>query len=211
MIHCHEAIAQMAQFALDGKLIAFPTETVYGIGGIVDKDTIENLYRLKKREKSLALTLLLHEGIDLDFLAVEIPKAFFLLKSAFMPGSITVILKKNDLVPSYLTGGKHTIAIRYPSNAVSTCLLHKIGKPIFATSANLSKQRPLQSGKEVLEQFGTGLAGIISKDSEVRGTPSTIISLENPSNPLLIREGEISKTEVENVLRALNLSVDILE
>ncbi len=210
-IHCKRAIDHLARLALDGNLIAFPTETVYGIGGIVNEDTIESLYHLKQREKSLALTLLLHDAVNLDLLAVDIPKAFFLLKDAFMPGSITIILKKHDLVPTYLTGGKNTVAIRYPSNPVSISLLREIKRPIFATSANLSKQAPLQSGKEVLDQFGSGLAGIVSKDSEVKGIPSTIISLEDPSHPIIIREGAISQIEINGVLRSLDLSVDILE
>lgn len=181
-----------------GGVIAFPTETVYGLGAFISNDeAIKKIYSLKNRPYEKALTV--HMGsLDQAYLvAKEIPKEFFLLADHFLPGPLTIILKKRNNL-SRMVSSLSTVGIRIPSHPVAQHLLRGLKEPIIGTSANVSSQKPLTSAQEVSEIFGGKVESIIDGGTCEVGIPSTVLSLAE--EPVILRNGFITQAQIEAVL-----------
>lgn len=183
-----------------GNLVAFPTETVYGLGGVFCNDKAhEAIYEVKGRPKDNPL--IVHIS-DLSFaykLAVEIPPLFEKIAGAFFPGPLTVILKKHPSIPKQYCCNLETIAIRMPSNLIASKLIAKVGYPLIAPSANLSGKPSPTSAFDVQEDLLHKIPLILDGGLCNIGIESTVISLLD-NNPKLLRPGMISKEAIEEVL-----------
>lgn len=185
------------------KVIAFPTETVYGLGAhIFKKRAIEKIYVLKKRDKNKALIVHLGRVEDVKKVAKEIPSDFYKLANNFFPGPLTVILKKRDNISSLISSGS-TIAVRMPDNYYTQKLINLLGNPIVGTSANISNSKSPINAKMVLDAFFNKIPAIIDTGMCELKVPSTIISLvEKPYK--ILRYGSISKDQVDKALKSSN-------
>ena len=154
---------------LDNKVVAIPTDTIYGLAVACDKkEAICALYELKKRPSSNPLVLFVKEAKDVDQFVSEIPTGGKALMEAFWPGPLTLVL------PSKRSS---TIAIRIPNHPLIISLLEKTG-PLFVTSANISGNPPLKSTSEIETTFGTNFPVLDGELPQV-GLASTILSFEN--------------------------------
>jgi len=185
-----ENILQAAQVLKNGGLVAFPTDTVYGIGAHAFRaDAVERLYVVKGRPAEKAIPLLLARADDVSLVARQIPDAAHLLIERFWPGGLTLVLFKQPTVSAAVSGGPG-VAVRVPDHAVTRALIEALGAPLAATSANLSGQPELLDAPAVQERLGDSLDLILDGGRAPGGVPSTVVDLTTHP-PRLLRRGAI--------------------
>jgi L-threonylcarbamoyladenylate synthase len=187
-----EAISIAAGVIRDGGLVAFPTETVYGLGAnLLDRNAVERLYRIKKRPSDKPLTVHIADVGVIYEMAGEIPDYARRLIKRFWPGPLTLILKTKD--------GRKT-GFRMPSNRVALSLIKASGVPIVAPSANISGNRPPKDAREVMEDLYDAIDMILDGGPTEVGIESTVVDASvYPVN--VLREAAISKEDLEGVWR----------
>ena len=181
-----------------GGLVAFPTDTVYGLGTCADNQTaVAKVYRVKERPQNMALPLLLANISQISEVAYHVPPLAWLLAGKFLPGALTLVLKKSGSVADIITGGGSTVAVRVPDHPVPVALAGILG-PIVGTSANISGKPSPLTADEVSRQFGSKIDYIIDGGRCPGGTESTIIDLTG-EKPAILREGAISREEIRTI------------
>lgn len=185
----------------NGGLVAYPTDTVYGLGAAFDNaGAVEKIYRVKNRPADMALPLLLADISWFSHYAAMIPEAAAGLIAVFLPGALTLVMWKSDLVPEAVSRGADTIALRVPAHPVPLALIEGAGKPVVGTSANISGKPSPLTADEVYGQLGNNVDCIIDGGKCPGGTESTIVDVTGEM-PVLLREGAISRDEIEKVCR----------
>ncbi len=195
-----EDIARAAELIKSGELVAFPTETVYGLGAsIYNPEAIQSIFRVKGRPSDNPLIAHVSSFEQVEEIACEIPDSFHLLKDRFFPGPLTVIMKRHPSVPGMVSAGLDSIALRMPSHRVAQKLIELVGAPLVAPSANLSGKPSSTQPAHVLLDFDGRIAAVIDGGKTDIGIESTVISLLGP-RPVLLRPGFVTKEEIEAVL-----------
>jgi L-threonylcarbamoyladenylate synthase len=198
-----EAIAVAVEALRQGQLVAFPTDTVYGVGASAFLPTaVEKLYVAKERPRSLAIPLLLSSAADVPLVAEDVPKMANLLMRRFWPGGLTLVLLRSAGVPDVVTAGGTTVAVRLPDHAVPRALAAGLGAPLAATSANLSGHKSPVTAQEVLNDLDGRVDVLLDGGPCPGGIESTILDLTRPELTLL-REGAISWQQIEVFRRGL--------
>lgn len=184
-----QQIKEAKKALYNSKVIAFPTETVMGLGVLYDDyNAYELLNKIKNRREDKPYTMMVKDITSIEQYAFVDEKINRLIKT-FMPGSLTLLLKAKDNVPDYVTHNTGVIGIRIPSNPEALELLKEVDKPLLVPSANKAGEKPAYNDKEVKEIFLNELGYIISGCSK-SNIPSTIVDVSN-GEPVLIREGAI--------------------
>ena len=182
-----------------GGIVAFPTDTVYGLGACISiGHAVERVYRVKERPRSMALPLLLADKSQIGEVAQPVPQVAWLLADKFLPGALTIVLHKSESVPDIITGESKTVAVRIPAHPVPVALTRGLGAPIVGTSANLSGKPSASTADEVRTQLGDKVDLIIDGGRCPGGKESTIVDLTGET-PLILREGAISREELKRV------------
>ncbi len=190
------SLDRAAEYLKRGELVAFPTETVYGLGGdAFDPGASKAIYAAKGRPSDNPLIIHIAEVSDIYDIGVDIPGEAELLAKAFWPGPMTLIVKKNQRVPYETTGGLDTVAIRLPSHPVARALIKKSGKFIAAPSANTSGRPSPTKASHVKEDLDGRIPCIIDGGAVDIGLESTIIDLTEDI-PTILRPGAISLSDV---------------
>ncbi len=175
-----------------GVPVAFPTDTVYGVGArAFDPAGIEALYRLKGRPRSKAIPVLVASWDQVRAVAAAVPEAAWRLAERFWPGGLTLVLPARPQVPAVLRAGGSTVAVRWPDHPTPQALARLLGEPLAATSANRSGGPNPRTADEVLEQL-PDLALILDGGPCPGGTPSSVLDLTTDP-PRLLREGAIPR------------------
>lgn len=192
-------LAEAIFFLKQGIPIAFPTETVYGIGASISNNhAIEKIFVIKGRPSDNPLIVHVASVEQAVSLCQNLPPVFFRLVEKFWPGPLTLVVEKDPSITSRVSGGLSSIAIRMPSNAVARALIEKAG-PLAAPSANLSGKPSPTTAADVLEDLDGKIPLIIDGGECSLGIESTVLSLlEN--TPILLRPGTITKEEIESFL-----------
>lgn len=194
------AIEQAAKLLRQGRLVAFPTETVYGLGADASNaEAIKQIFAVKGRPTTHPLIVHIGDADQIKDWAQKIPDNAKKLASHFWPGPLTLILNKKNSVPSEVTGGQNTIALRMPDHPVALALLNKFEGGIAAPSANIYCRISPTHASHVEEELGDTIDMILDGGACRVGVESTIIDLTGPV-PKLLRPGHISKVEIEAVL-----------
>ncbi len=182
-----------------GGLVAFPTDTVYGLGaGANIPQAVARVYQVKKRPSNMALPLLLADVSQISEVAEPVPAIVWLLANKFLPGALTIVLYKSGSVPDIVTAGGRTVAIRIPAHPVPVALARGLGTPVVGTSANLSGKPSALTADEVHSQFGDKVDLVIDGGRCSGGRESTIIDVTGEV-PVVLREGAISVEELKQV------------
>jgi L-threonylcarbamoyladenylate synthase len=182
-----------------GGIVAFPTDTVYGLGADpLNEQAVDRIYKVKKRPHNLSLPLLLADKSDLLKVASVVPEIAWQLAERFLPGGLTLVLIKSPWVPRSVTAGGDTVAVRIPDHPVPIALIRGLGTPIVGTSANLSGKPSPVTAEEVREQLGDEVDFIIDCGRCPGGTESTVLDVSSKV-PALIREGAIPRAELEKL------------
>lgn len=185
-----------------GKLVAIPTETVYGLGADArNPQAIEGLYAAKNRPSSNPLIIHIADPEWMHQWAIDIPPQAWLLAKAFWPGPLTLILKRHPQVSKRITAGQESVALRIPNHPLTLALLHKFAGGLVAPSANLSGRISPTTAEHVRVNLSQQLDYILDGGPCSIGIESTILSLLD-EQPMILREGAISGTEISMILGA---------
>jgi L-threonylcarbamoyladenylate synthase len=198
-------IRKAAKIIQTGKLVAFPTETVYGLGAnALDHTAVKKIFEAKGRPSDNPLIIHISDIADLGILADAIPKAAFDLIDRFWPGPLTLVLKKSKIVPKITTGGLNTVAIRMPKNKIAQALISESGTPIAAPSANVAGRPSPTTAQHVTEDLAEKIPMIIDGGSTKIGIESTVVDLSRKT-PMLLRPGGITLEQLQKVLGKISI------
>lgn len=191
-----QAVAALSR----GQLVAFPTETVYGLGADANNpNAVQKIFKLKGRPRHHPLIVHIADVCQLHEWAVDIPDATYSLAKTFWPGPLTLILKKASHVSDWVTGGQETIGLRIPQHPIARTLLEKFGTGIAAPSANRFGHISATTADAVLEEFGKAVNFILDGGQCSVGIESTIVDM-TAAMPGILRLGAISKHEIASHL-----------
>ena len=178
-----------ARLLRDGELVAFPTETVYGLGGnALDPDAATRIYAAKGRPSDNPLIVHIADKSTVNVLAARVPEKAKIVMDKFMPGPVTIVLPKKEIVPDNVTGGLKTVAVRMPNNPIALALIERAGVPVCAPSANTSTRPSPTCAAHVYDDLNGKIPAILDGgDCEV-GVESTVIDFTT-DKPRLLRAG----------------------
>ncbi len=189
-----------ANLIREGKLVAFPTETVYGLGAdALNENAVRRIFQAKGRPPDNPLIIHIADFEQLYGLARDVPKEARILAEKFWPGPLTFVLPKREDVPYVTTGGLDTVAVRMPANEIALSLIRISGRPIAAPSANISGKPSPTSAEHVADDFYGRIECIINGGETEIGVESTVLDLTSHP-PVLLRPGGLPVEEIEKVI-----------
>lgn len=201
-----QAIREAALIINDGGLVAFPTETVYGLGAAAtDKTAAQKIYSAKGRPSDNPLIIHIADASDAEKYACTSP-LYYKLAKAFMPGPLTVIMPKKNTIPDEVTGGLDSVAVRCPSHQIARELIREAGVAIAAPSANLSGTPSPTCAEHVIKDMKGKIDAIIDGDECEIGLESTIVKLDGNDKLILLRPGAITADALSCVCENVEIS-----
>ncbi len=193
-------ILTAAEVLRRGGLVAFPTETVYGLGAdALNADAVKQIFVAKGRPLDNPIIVHIASVADLKALTSHVPERASLLIDRFWPGPLTLILQKSPDVPDDVTGGLDTVAVRMPQNKIALALIKALGHPIAAPSANLSGRPSGTTAGHVLQDFAGKIDMILDGGPVAVGVESTVLDLSRKP-PAILRPGAITQEDLEPLL-----------
>ena len=190
-----EEIKNAVEILKRGGIIAFPTDTVYGLGcNAFDVTAVDRIYQVKRRPRHLSLPLLLNNISQLSILVEPISAFALFLADRFWPGGLTLVLSKSASLPKHLSS-QSTVAVRIPDHTIPLALIQSLGKPMIGTSANISSQPNTLTVDEVKQQLGDKV-DLIVDGGRCSGGESTVVDITGEV-PVILRQGIISRYEIE--------------
>src|SRR3990167_7698239 len=193
----HRLIKKVVQILKDGGVIAYPTDTIYGIGcDIFNKKGIEKIYQIKKREKNKPMSFICADLSDISQYAIVSNYAYRIMKRS-LPGPYTFILEASSITPKKIMSKKKTVGIRIPDHKICLAVVKELGHPLITTSANISTEEELNNPDDIEDKLGSSLDLIIDEGPLI-SEPSTIVDLTGDS-PIILREG---KGEIKKITRS---------
>ena len=206
-----DALKRAGEILKNGGLVAFPTETVYGLGGDgLHEESSRKIYEAKGRPSDNPLIVHVADMEHLEKIVKKVPKAAYKLAEAFWPGPMTMILEKNDLVPYGTTGGLDTVAIRMPSDPIALELIRQGGGYIAAPSANTSGRPSTTKAEHVIEDLNGKIDMIIDSGAVKIGLESTIVDMTSKV-PTILRPGYITREALSDVIGEVEVDKAITE
>jgi len=193
-----EAVKLGLQVLAGGGLVAFPTDTVYGLGALAfDVRGVDQLFLAKKRQAEKAIAVLVANPADLKQVTLDMPESARILAERFWPGPLTLVVSRHPNLPENISPWP-TIGVRMPDHPVALALLQASG-PLAVTSANLSGQLSATNAQEVLRQLDGRVDLIIDGGETVGGLPSTVVDCTGSSLKIL-RAGPLSQSDLDQAL-----------
>lgn len=197
------AIDEAVWVLKQGGLVAFPTDTVYGVGAHAFlPQAVEQIYHVKGRPRSKPIAILMEGAAHLPDLAENLAPEAWLLAERFWPGPLTIVLRRGPSIPDVITAGGPSVAVRVPEHEFALRLIGAAGGALAATSANLSGHPDPVTAQEVLGYLEGRIDLILDGGPCPGGQASTVIDLTGVS-PTVVRPGPISSRELEEVLTQL--------
>ncbi|MFC2045647.1 L-threonylcarbamoyladenylate synthase [Chloroflexota bacterium] len=192
-------IEQAISILKKGGIVAFPTDTVYGLGACAEiPRAVERIYEVKERPRSMALPLLLAEISQIGQVSSRVPEVAWVLADRFLPGALTLVLPSASSIPDIVTAGGKTVAVRIPAHPVPVALIKGLMTPVVGTSANLSSRPSPLTADEVSSQLGNRIDLIIDGGKCWGSSESTIVDVTG-EKPVILRQGVISLAELRRV------------
>jgi L-threonylcarbamoyladenylate synthase len=202
-----EAITVAARILAEGGLVAFPTDTVYGVGvHAFQPDAVERIYVAKIRPRDKAVPILLAQAGDLPLVAERVTETAWLMAERFWPGGLTLVLPRKASVPDVVSAGGPTVAVRVPDHPVPLALMAALGAPLAATSANLSGHPSPVTAQEVQAELGGRIELILDGGRCPGGIPSTVLDLTRDP-PIVLRTGAIAAEEINATLAEQRMEI----
>jgi len=199
-------ITEAVRIMKAGGVIAYPTETFYGLGADGKNErAVEKVFLIKERDFKNPISLIIGDRIDLIGLVDEITDTAHRLMEEFWPGGLTLIFTASPDIPPRLTGGTGKIGIRISSHPIANLLTKTFSRPITATSANLSGEGECSSAGEVIQRLGNHIDAVID-GGPTQGKSGTTILDVSVHPPVILREGIIPTALIQDTLRRMNIS-----
>lgn len=194
-----EVLERAVEILNNGGIVAYPTETFYGLGVKFDNEaSLRKLYELKKRPKEKPMPLIIGSRASLSMIAVFVNEIAESLMDKFWPGPLTLLLKAKKGLSPYLTADTGRITVRIPGESAALYLVREAGFPITATSANPSGMPPAEDADAVIRYFGEKIDMVIDGGRTAGGLPSTIVDAAGESIKI-VREGVIPRSILEKM------------
>jgi L-threonylcarbamoyladenylate synthase len=195
-----DAVARAAEVIRAGGLVAFPTETVYGLGAnALDEVAVKKIFAAKERPAWDPMIVHVASREMLHSVVTELPKSFAGLWAAFMPGPLTLVLKKTSAVPGVVTAGRNTVAVRFPAHPVARALIAAAGVPIAAPSANRFSRVSPTMAEHVLADLDGRIDAVLDGGACAVGVESTVLDLTS-APPCVLRQGGVTVEQLRSVL-----------
>ncbi len=193
-----DKLQEAANYLIKGELVAFPTETVYGLGAsALEDEAVRKVFKAKGRPSDNPLIVHVASQSDLSELVSEIPEIAQQLMNQFWPGPLTIVLKSTPgKFSKYVTAGLDSIAVRMPDHPIALSIIKAAGIPIAAPSANQSGRPSPTTAKHVLEDLTGLIAGIVDGGSTKVGLESTVVDCTE-AVPIILRQGGVTQTQLE--------------
>lgn len=205
-----EAIQIAASVIRAGGLVAFPTETVYGLGAnALDSAALSRIYEAKQRPTADPLIVHIVDLDQLDVLAVDIPAQARALAQAFWPGPLTMVLKRAPHVPENVAQGRKTIAVRMPAHPVARALIEAAATPIAAPSANTFTRPSSTSAQHVLEDLNGRVEVVLDGGDALIGVESTVIDMTQ-TPPIILRPGGVLMEDLQQIIPDVQMKTQYL-
>ncbi len=199
-------IREAANTIKNGGLVAFPTETVYGLGANgLDEKAVKNIFTAKGRPSDNPLILHIAEISSLENITTKVPETASILMDKFWPGPLTIVLEKSPIVPSIITAGLNTVAVRMPSHPIALALIKESGLPVAAPSANISGRPSPTCASHVIDDLMGKVDIIIDGGDTQIGLESTVLDMTSDL-PAILRPGGITKHQIEDVLGGIQVN-----
>jgi len=197
----HPEIEAIVDVLRRGGVIAFPTDTFYGLGSDCFSPTaVKRIYNLKKRKEKKPLPVLISDLRDIAQITSGTPPFFNMLSKKLWPGPLTLVLKASSLVPKDLLGPSGTVGVRIPNVLWIREMVKMAGFPVTATSANISGNKEIEEAAEVMEVFSGKVDLIVDGGKTMGKKPSTVLDLTS-GKPRVLRQGAISEEELRKYIR----------
>lgn len=193
-------IREAAAIIRKGGLVAFPTETVYGLGAnVFDEDAVKKIFAVKGRRQTKPLAVCVSNQEQLASIVQFVSNEAKELIAHFLPGPLTLVMPKKDTIPSVVAASGSTVGVRYPRHEIALALIDSAGVPIATTSANISGHPSPSTAQEVLVQLSNKIDLVIDGGPAMLNTVSTVLDLTSSPHKIL-REGALSKREIDHFL-----------
>lgn len=190
-------VAQAVDILRQGGVVAYPTDTLYGLGAnAFNEAAVERVFEIKGRPHGMPLPLLLADADALVQVASEAPPLARVLAERFWPGALTLVIPRSPRVPELVSGRGWKVGVRVPDHPVPRELARRLGAPITGTSANKSGGPDPRTAEDVRKQLGETVDLVIEDGGLPAGQPSTVLDLTGPS-PRIVRAGAITKEALE--------------
>lgn len=210
IVKAKDGIDEGARILKDGGLVVFPTETVYGLGAnAYDENAVANIFKAKGRPQDNPLIVHISSLDQVNDIAVDVPDEFYKLAERFMPGPLTVILKKSDKIPYVVTAGGDTVGVRMPDNAYTRQLIAK-SFPLAAPSANRSKHISPTTAQHVYEDLNGEVDLILDDGACQVGIESTVLDL-TVDVPTILRPGAVTADMLLDVVGQVSQNGKIIK
>lgn len=200
-------IKQAVRLLKAGKLVVFPTDTVYGIGSdAFNENAVNSIFHVKKRAPDRPLQILISSKDELKYITDSQLEILEQLAFEFWPGPLTIVVPAKKDFPRWVTCGLDTVGIRMPANKIALKLIETFGAPIAATSANISGQPDPVNLQDVIEYLGEEIHLIIDGGPTPGNIPSTVLDISvNP--PIVLRQGRLAIKELNRVLNNFGYNI----
>jgi len=201
----YSQIVDAAQLIRAGELVAFPTETVYGLGAnALSNQAVEKIYQAKGRPSDNPLIVHIADEAQLSMAAREVPERARRLMEAFWPGPLTLLLPRTEQIASLVTAGLDTVGVRMPDHPLALALIREAGVPIAAPSANRSGRPSPTTAEHVRQDLEGRIAGILDGGNTGVGVESTVLDM-TAEPPLVLRPGGITLEQIRDVIGAAEI------
>ncbi len=192
------ATEKAVQVLNSGGVVAFPTDTLYGLGAdVFDTSAIDRVFTIKSRPAGIPMPVLVGSVADLSKMAAEVPDIAWKLVARFWPGALTLIVRRSKYVPDLVSGGKNTIGVRMPDHPVAQAIIKGFGGPVTGTSANISGGADPSSWQEVKQMLGGQVDYVVEEGPAPSGTASTVVDLTTEP-PTLVRDGALDISSIQS-------------
>lgn len=193
---------QAIEWIQQGELVAFPTDTVYGLGAdATNEAAVQKVFEAKGRPENRPINVLISQPEDVLKYTVDVSDDAMKLAKAFWPGPFTLILKSAGNLSPVITAGKDTVGLRIPDNALAQQFIEQCGVPLATPSANSSGRPSPTMASHVMDDLNGKIAGIIDGGATSYGIESTILDFSEANRPIILRPGNISKEAIEEVIQ----------
>jgi L-threonylcarbamoyladenylate synthase len=180
-----------------GGVIAFPTDTVYGLGSdAFNVEAVDRIYRIKQRPRHLPLPVLLADLTQVASVVDSVPEIAQFLMRCFWPGGLTLVLLKKSSFPDVITAGGNKVAVRIPDHVIPLSLIRGLGAPVIGTSANVSDKPSPVTAEEVEQQLGSQIDLVINMGKCRGGLESTVVDVTG-EEPVILRQGIIPEKDIK--------------
>ena len=184
-----------------GGIVAFPTDTVYGLGAdAFNQEAVEKIYKVKQRPFHMPLPVLLADMTQISTIAGYVPDFAQFLMKRFWPGGLTIVLARAKSLPEIITSGSDKVAVRIPDHIIPVTIIRRLGMPVVGTSANISNELSVLTAQEVVVQLGDKVDLIIDGGICPGGIESTVVDITGKV-PVILRNGMIPANKIKSAFK----------